>query len=332
MNASSMPSLKQRGGSGRLQPFILLGLMIAAFYLFPALSGATTTSFNVYDSFQTFANLGLVALALGLTVIAGEFDLSVLGMYALGAMVAVKTGSSSPILGVAAAVGVGILSGVVQGAIVARWRMSSITVTLGGYLILLGLTGTLGHNNDVQYTRFSVGASLNSHIASVLSWRSIVAVALFCVVGLVMRYTRIGRDLRAIGGERRASRTAGVRVNRYVVGVFAASGAFCGFSGALFGYTIATAQPDPGLAPLIFAITATLLGGVSLGGGRGSAVGIAAGAFILCLMQELFTILATPEYLSSLVTGALLLTVTVFAAPDLLRYWKTVRRSSLSDA
>jgi ribose transport system permease protein len=332
MTTVSVPIWKRRFVPGQLQPFVLLGLMIAAFYGLPPLSGDTTTAFNVYDSFQDFANLGLVALALGLTVIAGEFDLSVLGMYGLGGMVAVKTGVNSPLLGVVAAVGAGVVAGAVQGAIVARWRMSSITVTLGGYLILLGLTGTLGNNNDVEYTRYSVGASLDSHIASVLSWRSIIAVALFCVVGLVMRYTRIGRDVRAVGGERRASRTAGVRVNRYVIGVFIVSGALAGLGGALFSYSIATGQPDPGLAPLIFAVTATLLGGVSLGGGRGSAVGIAAGAFILCLMQELFTILATPDYLSSLVTGGLLLTVTVFAAPDLLRYWKTVRRSPPVDA
>lgn len=309
-------------------PYLILGLMFLAFYVLPSSSGRETTSLNVYDSVQTFADLGLVSLALGLTMIAGEFDLSVLGMYGLGAMVAVKLGGSSPVLGVFAALATGALAGVVQGSIVARLRMNSMTVTLGGYLILLGITGVIGDNKNVQYSDFNVGASLDEHIATIFSLRSLITIALFAIAYAVLRWTRLGTDLRAVGGERRASRTAGVRIDRYVVGVFVASGMIAGLAGALHGYSVATAAPDPGLSPLVFAITATLLGGVSLAGGRGSAAGIAAGVLVLSLLQELFAIQATPEYVSSVVTGGLLVLVAVLAAPDLLRYWKTIRPTS----
>jgi ribose/xylose/arabinose/galactoside ABC-type transport system permease subunit len=246
-------------------------------------------------------------------------------MFALGAMVSVQLGVDSPVLGVVAALATGALAGAVQGGIVARLKMNSMTVTLGGYLILLGITGVLGHAKNVQYTNFGVGASLNEHIATIFSPRSLIVIGIFALVFLVLRLTRVGTDVRAVGGERRASRTAGVRVDLYVVGVFVASGMIAGLAGALHGYSVATAAPDPGLAPLVFAITATLLGGISLAGGRGSIAGIAAGVLTLSLLQEFFAIQATPEYVSSIVTGGLLVLVAVIAAPDLLRYWKVVR-------
>jgi ribose/xylose/arabinose/galactoside ABC-type transport system permease subunit len=99
-------------------------------------------------------------------------------------------------------------------------------------------------------------------------------------------------------------------------------------------YSFATALSDPGLTPLTFAVTASLLGGVSLVGGTGSAVGIAAGALTLTLLQELFSLLATPTYASSLITGALLVLATIVAAPELLARWKSLRapRARRADA
>jgi ribose transport system permease protein len=306
-------------------PFLILALMLVAFYVLPQLSGREATVFNVFNSMQNFAALGLVALALGLTMIAGEFDLSVVGMYGLGSMLAVMTGKDSALIGLGIALLAGLFVGLVQGTIIAKLRINSMPVTLGGYLLLLGLTATIGHDDSQSYPNLSVGSSLDSVVAQIFSLRSLVAVGVFVVVTLAMRYTRLGRDIRAIGGDRRASRTAGVPVDRMLIGVFALSSVLSALAGALIAYSLATATPDPGLAPLIFAITAVLLGGVTLAGGQGAALAIAAGAITLSLLQELFSILGTPTYVSSLITGGLLVLVTIIAAPDLKQWWRTVR-------
>jgi ribose transport system permease protein len=308
-------------------PYVLLGVTVLAFYILPSLSDRQASTYNVYDTLQVFADLGLLSLALGLTMIAGEFDLSIVGMYGLGAMVAVKCGSTSPVLGIVVAVFTGLVSGLIQGSIIARLRMNSMTVTLGGYLILLGITGVLGSSKNVQYTNFEVGAWLDQHICTVLSPRSITTILIFVAALLLLRWTRVGTELKAVGGERRAGRTTGVAVDRYLVGVFAVSGSLASLAGGLHGYSVATAAPDPGLAPLIFAITAVLLGGIRLSGGRGGALGVAAGVLVLSLLQELFAILATPEYVSSVITGGLLLIVAVIAAPDLIRLWQSMGSS-----
>lgn len=317
-------------------PFFLLAVMILAFAIVPSFSGREVTDFNVYNAFQYFAAVGLLALGLGLTMIAGEFDLSTLGVYALAAMIAVKFGNSSPIGGVLLAVGAAVVIGLIQGTLIAKLRISSMTVTLGGYLTLLGLTSVLSDDQSLSYSNLDVGTTLDDPVATFFSLRSLMAIAAFVIVAGLLRYTVIGRNLRAIGGDRRASRTVGVQVDPLLIGVFVASAVLCALGGSLLGYSIATAVPDPGLSPLIFGITATLLGGVTLAGGKGGAIGIMAGALTLALLAELFVVLATPTYVSDLVTGGLLLLVTILSAPDIIRWWRrtvpTRQRPSVIDA
>lgn len=303
-------------------PFALLAIMLIAFFVLPGFSDREVTDFNVYNALQYFAAAGLLALALGITMIAGEFDLSTLGVYGLAAMVAVKTGQDSPVLGVVCALGVAAVIGLIQGVIIAKLRINSMTVTLGGYLTVLGLTSVLSDSKSVSYTNLDVGTQLDNAVGTIFSMRSLIAIGVFAVAALVMRYTVLGRHLRAIGGDRRASRTVGVRVDPILIGVFVASATLSALGGSLLGYSLATAVPDVGLNPLIFAITATLLGGVTLAGGKGGPIGIAAGALTLALLQELFGVLATPDYVSNLITGGLLLLVTILSAPDILRWWR----------
>jgi ribose transport system permease protein len=294
----------------------------ASLVVLPLVSGTRITQGNVYDIFQTFADYGLLALAVGLSMIIGEYDLSTASMYGLAGMVAVLAGGHSPVLGVLAAVGVGTVSGLLQGLIISKFRMSSVPVTLGGFIVNLGITYVISHNNDVSYDRISVGLRLDSAIAGIFSIRSLITIAGFLMVAVLFSITRAGTAIRATGGDRRASRTSGVRVNGVVLGVFVTAGIGSAAAGALHAYSLSSAQPDLGFAPLIFATIAALLGGVKLAGGRGSSAGIAAGVLSLAILQEILAAAAAPQYTSDLVTGALLSVVTIFAAPRVASWWQ----------
>jgi ribose/xylose/arabinose/galactoside ABC-type transport system permease subunit len=303
----------------RSLPFMVLAAIALALLMLPLYSDEVATNFNVYNSLQSFSSLGLLALGVGLSMIAGEFDLSTIGMYALGGMLAVQLGGGSPELGVLVAIGAGLVVGAIQGGVIVSLKISSVPVTLGGYIALLGLTSVISGGKSIAYDNLDAGLWLERVTLTFFSPRSLIAIGVFLVIAGLLKWTRMGRDLRAVGGDRRASRAAGVRTGRVLIATFMASASLSALGGALLAFSVATAAPDPGVTPFIFAITAALLGGVTLAGGQGSVIGIAVGAISLALLQELFVILAAPDYVSKLVLGSLLVLVVAIDAPDLRR-------------
>ncbi|MEA2583141.1 MAG: ribose transport system permease protein [Thermomicrobiales bacterium] len=307
-------------------PVVILAIAVLAMLVLPSFSSSSTVSvLNFYDVFQIFSNYGLIALALGLSIVVGEYDLSTAGAYAFGGVVAIKLGESNPLLGLAAALGVGLVVGLLQGGLVARLKMSAVPVTLGGYLILFGATHVVTHSKTLSYENFDIGAQLDQPILSVFSLRSLITLAVFVVIGLVLQFSRLGPQVRAVGDDRRASRTAGVSVPRVLITVLIISGVCSAAAGALTSYSLASANPDLGLTPMIFGTIAALLGGVSLAGGRGSVAGIGAGVLSYAVLQETLAMMAAPDYVSDLVTGSLLLIVTALAAPDLRTVLQSLR-------
>ncbi len=301
----------------QLMPAVSLLAVLAAFACSPLLSGRPLEPFDVYNALQGFAQLGLLALAIGITMIAGEFDLSVVGTYALGGMLAVQTGAASPVLGVLAAVAAGAAIGALQGGLIARLRIPSMPVTLATYIALLGLTYAMSGGLSTTYPNSDATLWVDGMIAGVFSPRSLLTLAAFLVAALVLGCTKLGRELRAIGGDRRASRVAGVGVDRRIVGIFTLSGTLAALGGALLGYSYASANPDPGLQPLILAVVAALLGGVSLAGGRGTPLGLLAGTLAVALLAQIVAVTALPDFSTQLLYAALLAVIVAIESPGL---------------
>ncbi|WP_432837625.1 ABC transporter permease [Dactylosporangium sp. CA-092794] len=301
----------------RLMPLVSLLVAVLAFAASPLVSGRPLQLFDAYNALQGFAQLGLLALAIGITMIAGEFDLSVAGTYALGGMVAVSAGAAHPVLGVLAAVGAGAAIGAVQGGLIARLRIPSMPVTLATYIALLGLTYAMSGGLSKTFPNSDATLWVDQTIAGVLSPRSLLTLAAFLAAAVVLGFTKLGRELRAIGGDRRASRVAGVRVDRLLVAVFTTSGTLAALGGALLSYSYASANPDPGLQPLILAAVAALLGGVSLAGGRGTALGLLAGGLSVALLAQVVATTALPDFSTQLLYAALLAVIVAIESPGL---------------
>jgi ribose transport system permease protein len=302
-----------------LVPVVALGIMLIAFACTPLINGRALSTFDVFNTLQGLAHLGLLTLGLGMTMIAGEFDLSVVGTYALGGMIAVQAGQSQPVLGLAAGVAAGAAIGAVQGGIIARLRIPSLVVTLATYIALLGLTSAMSGGLDVTYNNTAASLWIDRPIAVIFSTPSLVTLAAFAIAVLIFACTRLGREIRAVGGDRRASRVAGVAVDRTLVGLFTASGALAALGGALFSYSYATANPNPGFQPLILGAVGCLVGGVSLAGGRGLPAGLAAGALSVALLGQIDAVTAIPNDFTELLYAALLGVIVAIDAPGLRR-------------
>ncbi|OGA19626.1 MAG: hypothetical protein A3H32_05255 [Betaproteobacteria bacterium RIFCSPLOWO2_02_FULL_63_19] len=272
-----------------------------------------------FSTLQTFANIGLVALGLGLTMMIREFDLSVVGMFGLAGCVAVMTGAAHPWFGIACAIAIGLAAGIIQGLIMVRFALGSVGVTLGGLLTFVGLAHVLTENRSVPYDNFRVALLVNEPFAGLLSVRSGVSLAIFAVVALTFGFTRLGRDIIAIGSDRRAAMIAGVNVDAFIVGIFAFSGVCAAATGALLSYSLASASPAGLSDVLVPAAAAAILGGVSLGGGSGRPLGIATGALVLAVLRSGLNAVEAPPFVNDIAMGAILLTVAIGDGPYLMR-------------
>ncbi len=293
------------------RPYCLLALVVLAFVLAVGVDGFLAPR-TLYSVFQHFATVGLVALGLGLTMIMREFDLSVAGMVGLGGCVAVLCSGESVLLGIAAALAVGALGGVLQSLLINRLGLSSVAVSLGGLLTWMGLAYVLTGNRTIPFEHMDVAMAMNAPLLGVFSLRSLVVLALFVAAACWMAYTRAGRDLIAAGGNRKAAVVAGVNPARLTTGVFAVSGLLAALTGAMLSYGLSSATPSGGSADiLVAAVVAAILGGVSLSGGVGRPLGIAAGVLVLCVLRTGLTAMGAAPFAHDVVTGLVLLAVAV---------------------
>jgi ribose/xylose/arabinose/galactoside ABC-type transport system permease subunit len=240
--------------------------------------------------------------------------------------IAVLTGAQNPWLGLGVALAIGLIAGAAQGFIIVRLRLSSIGVTLGGLLVCVGIAFVLTESRSLPYENLGVALLLNERFFEVFSIRSIVAVAIFAGVAVLFVWTRLGRDIIAIGSDRRAAQTTGVQVDGLIIGVFAFSGLCAALSGALLSYSLASASPA-GLSDVIASAAAgAILGGVSLGGGTGRPLGIAAGALTLAVLRAGLNAVGAPPFVNDITIGAVLLAGAFLDGPYLARRLTSARR------
>jgi ribose/xylose/arabinose/galactoside ABC-type transport system permease subunit len=310
-------NVRRRLAEPDLRPYWIFAAVVTLLIAADVGAGRFASQATVFSILQLFATLGPVTIGLALTMIVREFDISVAGMFGLAGVIAVIVGVENPILGVIAAVAVGAFGGAIQGLIMVRLGLSSIGVTLGGLLTFAGLAYVLTKNQSIPYDNMEVALAVNEPFFGVFSLRSVLALAVALAAAAVMAYLRVGRDIVAIGSDRRAATTAGVTVDRLLIGVFVVSGGLTALSGALLSYGLAAASPS-GLADvLVPAAAAAILGGVSLAGGMGKPLGIATGVLVLCVIRSGLNALGVSPHVHDIATGAILLTVAVLDAPAL---------------
>jgi ribose/xylose/arabinose/galactoside ABC-type transport system permease subunit len=289
--------------------------------------GEVLSAATLVTTLDTFGTVGIVALGLGLSMMIREFDLSVIGMFSMAGCIAVLTGGQHPWIGLASALGIGLLAGAMQGIIIVVLRLGSIGVTLGGLLVFSGVAYVLSENRTLPYDNMAAAMALSDRIAGVFTIRSLTALAIFVLAALVIGLTRIGRDVIAIGSDRRAAMTAGVNVDALIVGIFAFSGTMAALAGALLSYSLASASPS-GLSDVIVpAAAAAILGGVSLAGGTGRPLGIALGVLVLGVLRAGLNAIGAQPYVNEITMGAVLMTVALADGPYLMRRIRMATRT-----
>ena len=311
----------------RARPFAILLVVFAAIAIADLGVGTLLQVATIFSVTQLFATLGLAALALGLSMMIAEYDLSVPGAFTAAGAVAVLTGVENPWLGIACGMGLGLFTGALQGSLMVMLGIHSVGLALGGLLTLLGLTYVLTGGSTIAYTNQAVSAWMHEPV--LFGWfsnRGLIVLAIFLFAAAVLHFTRIGRDIIATGSNRAGARVAGVNTPAVIIGVFATSGAVAALGGVMLSYSLQAASATQLSDTLVAASAAAIIGGVSLGGGKGGALGIAAGVRTICLLRSGLQAIGAAPHMLEILTGSLLLLVAILDAPRLMEKLALLRR------
>ncbi|MBZ9991533.1 ABC transporter permease [Mesorhizobium sp. BH1-1-5] len=262
---------------------VLLAALVAAFAIW---NPAFISGRNLYALMQSFALLGMVALGLSLTMIAGEFDLSVGSMVAVGGLITLVIGAGNLVHGMLAALAFAVLVGLVNAIVVSRFKVSSLVVSVGSMMALSGFAFWLAGGKVISTDNFDPGMALDDPLLTVLSWRSLVTLAAFLLVGLFMHYTLMGRDIRVVGSKPQVAAASGARVGRSLVIVFVISAVTAALAGSLLSMSLASAAATTGSTLMLQAVSAAIVGGVALTGGSGTPAHVLLGSLILTVMNN----------------------------------------------
>lgn len=236
------------------------------------------------DLFQNGAPVMLLAIGMTLVIALGGIDLSVGAIMALAgavsALLMTEHGQAAP-LAVAAGLGVGVVAGACNGLLVARGHVQPIIITLVMMVIGRGLAQTLTHDQKVRFDNPAFESIGNGTVLGLPVPMLIVAMVAV-LVGMLLRKTVLGLYVEAIGGNPRAARLCGLRVDASQILVYMACALCAAMAGLIAAADIKEADvANAGLYLELDAILAVVLGGASLSGGRANLVGSLIGALLI---------------------------------------------------
>ena len=261
------------------------------------------------------ASLGIVALPVGLLMIAGELDISIGAMIPAGAMtVAIVSGHyGAPIVvGMAAALGLGVLIGLINGFLVIRTAVPSLIVTLGTLFavqgLVLGLSVLLTGTTSVALTapgwaKAIFGTFIANSFQVIIFWWLLLALVYFFVIHML----RYGNWIFAMGGDRESARNVGIPTNKLTIILFVASSTSAAFVGMCQTILYNSAQVSGGMSYIFNAIVTVVVGGVLLTGGFGSVIGIFFGTLTFAIVNQGIYFTSFDANWASLIIGILLL-------------------------
>lgn len=314
------------GGPGRRRVRVpetaaLFLVLVALFVFFAITSQYFFTPENLVNILQNVARIGIVACPATLLMIGGQFDLSVGSIAAFTAMLmavmAAPVGvTKTPFamgLGLEAAFVIAFLGALLIGAInaisVTVFRINALITTLGTLAIFRGLTKVLGDGQTIRIENFG---DLGITRVAGLPIPVYIFIAVVIVSIVILRYTTYGRSMYAIGASPTAARLAGIRTNRAIATGFILSAGAAGLAGLILLSQVGGASVNANTGFELAVVTAVVLGGSSLAGGRGGITGTIIAVLIVGVLANGLIQLGVPSFWIEVANGVLLLAAVGF--------------------
>ena len=299
-----MKKVKFRDIIGKQSTLVILVLLVV-------LLSVTTPSFrtvgNIVNILKQVSMIGIISCGMTLVVISGCLDLSVGSVFSLLNVIIISLQQRSNLLAITVAFIVAILIGMFNGIIITAFDMNSIIVTLGslsliGGLALLYTNGAIIHG--VSDTWFSV---IGKDRVFGIPIHVLVFLFIAVLYQILLAGTSLGKKIRYVGVNPEAARIAGIRTGRIRTVTFIISSVSVAVAAIIYSSRMATGSPVTGVGYEFSAITALVVGGISLRGGSGSIFGAIIGVLILAVIVNALTLYNVPYALQNIVKGFLII-------------------------
>jgi len=333
-------------GWGNILGRFLALIVVFAFFAFMVEGGKFYTLRNLENILRQSCVYGTAGLGMTMIIIAAGIDLSAGSLIALSVVTVAYvmniqvTGADgqavayvtlhpklTPILAVGAGILVSTLAGLANGAMVVGLRLVPFIVTLGTMGMIRGLAKGIAHERDIYPPEETwINTIMDPTLSSAnRSWQILptgiwILLAGVLVSSFILRYTRLGRHIFAVGSNEETARLCGVPVGRTKLFVYMAGGFFCGVAGLMqFSYIGGIGQPTSAVMYELFVIAAVIIGGASFNGGEGSILGTIIGALTITILYMGGQQMGWPKWVQEMVIGGIIIAA---VALDRLRHRK----------
>ncbi|MFL5807086.1 MAG: ABC transporter permease [Roseiflexaceae bacterium] len=289
----------------------LLALLFASAF-FASQSNRFLTGTNLSLVVQQVMVVGTLAMGQTLVILTAGIDLSNGAVMAIGTIVMTKFAVDyglDPAVAIAAGLLVCAAFGALNGSLLTRLRLPPFIITLGTLNIAFALTHIYSKEQTISNLPSAMTFLGNTFRigGTDITYGSVLMVALFLVTWFILRETAAGRHVYAVGNNLEAARLTGIRTDRLLLAVYTLAGLIYGIAGLLLVARTQVGDPQAGQTDNLDSITAVVLGGTSLFGGRGSVMGTLIGALIVGIFRNGLQLIGVPSIYQVLITGILVI-------------------------
>ena len=262
---------------------------------------------NLLNIFVQITALGIAALGAGLVMMSGGFDLT------LGNVVSFAGCTASLVMSLGASAQVGFITGMlvatacgaINGILVVVTKAEPFIITLGMMTVYQGITllVTGGKNIKVAAADFTFG---RDKLGGIFPITIVALILVYVIIGLILKFTKFGRRIYSIGDNEEASYLSGIKIKRNKIYVYTLNGFLLGIAAMFLLSRLGSCNSTMGDSLLMQSIAAAVIGGVSMAGGKGSAIGVFFGTLLIGIISNSLNLLQVPSFWQYVILGTII--------------------------
>lgn len=289
--------------------YFIVYAVITLILILSFLSTAFLSMNNIINILRQSSMIAIIAVGVFFTIVSAGIDISVGSTVAISGVMMAKavTDYNMPIfLGIIFGLGVGALVGFVNGYLIAKRKIPPFVATLGTMGAVRGLTYVITNAYPVSGLPQGIYFIGRGHVGPI-PVPVIIMLVVYILAYITAEHTRVGRFIFAIGGNEESAHLSGIHIDRYRMFAYITSGTLAGLSGIILVSRLASGQPNAGIGFEFEAITAAVVGGTSLYGGKGTILGVFFGAIFIAILLNGMVLLNISSYYQQMLKGIVLI-------------------------